>query len=615
MKTEMPVSQKGVFMVQKKLILAGILTILGILNIGHLYGIVPYIAFRSQGLNTPRHLVGLIQQLYMNQSQSLLGTINGSLFYNRSFDENSISRCLFGIDSCQSLDISGSLVENRGENDLLADYFYLPTDFKSSVSFNPKIDNIGAEISFYIGLDEWTPGLYFAVYAPLVHSRWDLNICETIDAKGTNSHNAGYFTPDTLARNELLNSFTQYVGGKNISPINQTVGNTDYTITLQHLQNARISINTLNQTRLADIRALLGYKFVRKNRFNMGFQALITGPVGNRPEGEFLFDPTIGNGHHWELGGSIIVHGVPWQSTDESKRIIFTSDLSLTHLFAARQKRTFDLVSKPLSRYMLIERLGTPIKNNLKGNATTPSAQFVNEFLPVANLSTLCVDVSATIQAEVTALLTFVCDNFTWDIGYNLWARTCENLKLRGITPFENNSKWALKGDAQMFGFDKGAAGIGASNGAVPLSATQNNATIESGRNRVNHTLQQALLNPEIDSPQNATGDATGGMANNPLSAQPDDSILTIQTSINPIFLDSFSLDVCERRTHGFSNKLFTHFSYAWNERTDWIPYIGIGGEIEFAHEPNNSCESDCDECISCALSQWGIWLKGGMTF
>ncbi len=599
-----------------KIIIAGIFATFSFQCFCATTTVIPYFPIRSQGLNTPRHLVGVIQQLYTKPSEFVQGTVNGTIFYNRSFDSDVISQCLFGIKDCETITISGSHVANRGAQDWLADYFYLPTDFKSSISFKPVLDSIGAELTFYIGLDEWTPGLYFAVYAPLVHSRWDLNMCEIVEMKGTSSHAPGYFTPATLQRNDLLNNFTQYAKGTIAGPITQTVGGTDFTVTLQNLRNARISTKRLNQTRLADIRAIVGYDFVRNERLRLGFQALVTGPAGNRPEGEFLFDPIIGNGHHWELGGSIKGHGIAWLSDDEEKQIIITGDISLTHLFAARQQRTFDLKGKPLSRYMLIERLGTPIIDNLKGNGTVPSAQFKNEFLPVANLSKLCVDVSATIQAEITALLTFVCDHFSWDIGYNFWGRTCENLNLRGVNPFENNTKWALKGDTHVFGFDRGAAGIGPLVGAVPLSGTQNNAIINSGTNfTASNTIAQAILNPGIDNPQDATGDASGGAADNPLSAEPNDASLTIQTSVNPIFLDSFSIDVCERRSRGLSSTLFTHFSYAWIERKQWTPYLGFGGEVEFNHNGSISCDTDCDECISCAISQWSIWLKGGMTF
>ena len=222
------------------------------------------------------------------------------------------------------------------------------------------------------------------------------------------------------------------------------------------------------------------------------------------------------------MGAGLTLSGRPYISTDEEKQIIIFSEAQMTHMFAARQKRTFDLTGRPFSRYMLIEQVGTPVIDNLQGNGTAVSAQYQNEVLPVANLSNIHVDVSSAIQAEVTASITFVCDKFSWDIGYNLWYRSCESMKLFGNNPFSSGSLWALKGDAQVFGYDLGAAGTGPLVGAVALSATENEATIHSGTNLVaGVSAHAALLNPGIDNKQNATGDATGGTSSDPLSAVP----------------------------------------------------------------------------------------------
>lgn len=579
--------------------------------------VLPYVPLRSQGLNTPRHMVGMIQQLYMDPARNHLhGAVDATLFYTRSFDTDVLTECLFGIKECDSITISGSQVSDRAATDWLADYFYLPTDFKSSISFSPRIDNIGAEFSLYVGLDEWAPGLYFAVHAPLVHSRWDLNMCETIDMKGSNTHAPGYFTPDALSRNDMLANFTQYAEGCIAGPVTQAVGNAELTTTFQNLRNARMTVDALNQTRLADLRATVGYNFVRKERFRMGLQGLMAAPVGNRPEGEYLFDPVIGNGHHWELGVGLNLNGAAWRSQDQEKQIIFSLDAKATHLFASRQLRTFDLKGKPFSRYMLVERMGTSVTGNLKGGGTAATAQFKQEFLPVANLTKLCVDVSNNAQAELTAMITLASDNFSWDIGYNFWARTCENFTLRGPNPFDNNSKWALKGDSHVYGYDRGAAAAGPLVGPVSLSATQNNATINTGLNFTSDTtVAQGRLNPNIDLPKDATGDATSGLANNNLSAQPDVADIPIKTTIQPVFIASDAIDLCEISARGMSSTFFTHFSYQWKERLDWIPFIGIGGQAEFNHSSSNSCDTDCDSCISCAISQWQVWLKGGMTF
>ena len=84
------------------------------------------------------------------------------------------------------------------------------------------------------------------------------------------------------------------------------------------------------------------------------------------------------------------------------------------------------------------------------------------------------------------------------------------------------------------------------------------------------------------------------------------------RTSIQPVFITVDDLNIHGAESRGSSNKIFTHFSYTWIDREDWIPYLGIGAYAEFgntSHEDNNEA-SDCDHGISCALSKWGIWLK-----
>ncbi len=579
--------------------------------------VVPYYPIRSQGLNTPRQWAGIAQQFLTKIDKKTHGILSAAFEYSRSFNADTITQCLFGNKKCPTLTISGSLVTDRNPTDLLADYFYLPSDFKSTINFKPSIDNIIVDVNFFIGLDEWVEGLYLAIYAPLVHSRWNLNMCETVELKGTNTFAPGYITPDTLQRNQLLTNFTSYAEGKGIGPYTQTVAGSDYTVSFQELNKARISQSDLNQTRLADFRVAIGYNFVQRDQLICAFQGLLTGPTGNKSEGEYLFEPIIGNGHHWELGGSLRLFGIPWYSQEMDKKIIISCDASFMHLFGANQRRTFDLKNKTFSRYMLAERLDSPIFNNLKGGGATPSAQFRNEYTPVANLTNTKVESSTTMQIEITAMLTFVSDYFSWDIGYNFWYQNCEHLKVRDAHILDNNSSWALKGDSFVFGFDRGATGAGPLAGAVPLSATQNKATIYSGLNFPDNSASEASLNPNIDNPLPATGDGTGGSASNPLSANLNSSLLNIQTSIQPIFISFGDLDVCDRNAQGRSQKLFTHFNYTWKNRELWVPFIGLGGEVEFGqNEKKSMCTSaSCENCVLCSLSQWGIWLKVGMNF
>ena len=111
-------------------------------------------------------------------------------------------------------------------------------------------------------------------------------------------------------------------------------------------------------------------------------------------------------------------------------------------------------------------------------------------------------------------------------------------------------------------------------------------------------------------------------------------------TSKDPILLTTADIDYDGARTKGITQKVFSHISYSWLDNEDWTPYLGIGAEIEFAQKNQfcdkatcntNPCAANCttdctpsspgcfsctkEDCNSSALSQWGFWIKAGVSF
>ena len=127
---------------------------------------------RSQGYNMARHLAGWKEYLPGCDGRAW-GNFSLALEYSRSFRGERIAQYLFGS---TRLSFSGSQVVDRNEQDLLADYFGLPTTFVGAIGFKPRIDNIIIDINYQLGLDDWYYGLYFKCNAPIVVTRWDLGI-------------------------------------------------------------------------------------------------------------------------------------------------------------------------------------------------------------------------------------------------------------------------------------------------------------------------------------------------------------------------------------------------------------------------------------------------------
>jgi len=631
--------------------------LLPITSLLSLHALSPYFGIRSQGLNGARDLAGEANFINLDK-ECTYGTVWGLFEYTHSFRPNVITNCLFGSDviqescSCDpAIVISGSQTANRAPTDWLADYFGLPTDFKSVVTFRPIVQNFIIDLNFYIGLDEWCKGLYFQVNAPITHTKWDLDYNETVSLIGNNPSFPGYYGEAQVGIANLLSNFTEFATGDFVPTFSSATGTS---VGFDNLANAKMRQGPVVKTGLADLRFMLGWNIATQN-LHAGFNIRFAAPAGSKPEGEFLFEPTVGNGHHWEFGGGISTHYTFWRSEDDEDHLGIYLDADITHLFKARQHRTFDLKNKPNSRYMLAEKLTTvtqPVPPAttplLLANPPFPNIAFANEFSPVANLTTMDVDVSMAAQGEIIAMLNYTRGAFSLDVGYNLWAISCEKISQAGCpSPLDDGATWALKGDAFVIGFEDDSATT-ALFAPVRLAATESLATINAGTNfpaagTTNPaTIIEGVANPNIDSPMLAVANDGNlvGFAPQPIGstlAAPFAPQVNPQThsSLDPVFLSIADVDFAGNK--GLSNKIFMHLSYTWLERDEWTPYLGIGAEGEFGSSScNTSCNTSCStanscdmsstsslcssspsctSCSNCTLSQWGVWIKGGVTF
>lgn len=617
--------------------------------------VLPYLNFRSAGRDSVRKMVGETSYaIWQPDMESFYGTFFIVPAYERSFRSKRIAECLFGCDlqtspsgDCSDSCDDGRIIKvsgtdssvTRGNSDWMAENFYLPRDFQSTLEFKPLIQNIILDFHLYVGLDEWAKGLYFRLYGPVVNARYNLRFCESNVTVGTVGYPEGFVNDangdddavgsNAVPVNNLLQSASSYFSG----------GTPNITgITTQGLQFAKICGDQQTNTCFGDLRFELGWNALLEEDYLFGFGIEFAAPTGRRPDACFLFEPQCGNGKHWELGGN--VHGLwtMWRSEDEDKHWDFVIDADITHLFNSKQRRTFDLNGKPLSRYMLAQKLGTTRQgpggdngDQLTGDSNA-GFEYQNELAPVANFSTRDVKVSAAVQADLIAMFDLTVRGFSWDIGYNFWARSCEKIEFRddcddscGTTSFQDNT-WALKGDAHAVGWRNELGNVT----NVRLAATESAATIHVGTNAAKATADvPANLNPGIDSPVLATTNSADNMDPNlaVIAVNTFQGVITSQTrsSVPPVFISQSDLNCSGARSKGISHKIFTHFNYTWVNREDWIPYLGVGASAEFGKTDSNDCctttsssststtNNDC--CTNCALSKWAVWLKLGLSF
>jgi len=637
--------------------------------------VVPYYAIRSQGLYASRHASRNQAGLYPlninvrsdTQSDVFGGVLTITPAYMRSFNGHTIARALFGIDQEGAITISGSRVSNRAPTDWLADYFYLPNDFKSTLTFSPVASTVLVDIGYELDLSAWVPGAYVNIYAPVAHSRFDLGMCEQVVQRGVNTQPSGMLAPGEIVRGQLLDDFSAYARGDLVQPVVQSITGKSFLTIMQQLKAGKISPEGLKTNGIVDIRVACGWNMIRDN-YHVGFELCTAAPAGNRPRGIYLFEPMLGTGHHWELGIAMHAHYNLWCARDEIAQVSLRAYAQVSHLFTSKQYRTFDLVNSSFSRYMLAQKLDTPISNNLSGNGISPNVQFKQEFTPIANLSNIQVAVSTAVQADIVFALHAAYRAYTFDIGYNLWVRSPETIDIVGSNEFDGNKSWALKGDAQVFGYAS-AANIGpdfplGQGQPVALSATQSAATIYAGTNMPRSgafqdvVFEQVRQNFGIDDPQHAfAGGSAAVVSAAPtwaqlpgpseitegellaMDMQPSDvlepiapmpymaaSVATpptplvttmgapspIHTSIQPRLLSLKNLNICGARTCGLSNSVYGYFKYTGCSLRQFTPSIGIGGQTEWAPQSTRRCGS---EAANTALNQWQLWLTLGFDF
>src|SRR5579885_2307135 len=614
-------------------------------------GAAPYFSIRSQGENAVREMVGWQELINLCGMDDFYGAVSVVGEYSESFRSNDIARVLFGSDftnahGCCGINITGSQVGNvpaqfpgfgqaffplfqRGPNDWLADYFGLPVFWQSTICFTPKIRNFVADVELYLGLSQWADGLYARVHMPITWTKWNLHAQETIIDPAINKlitgsggflgntidtgYPAGYFNFGNIERADLLDSALNFFNGTQApflfsesSPFifQRTTNIVKFDKLACSKWNTCCENGSLSKTGVADLELVLGYNVVCTDNGYFGLNIRTAAPTGNHPCGEFLFEPIVGNGGSWQLGGGNDTHAVLWRG-EHDNTLSFYLDANLTHLFKACQKRCFDLCGKPNSRYMLAQRLTTNTVglagDTIFGDTTctdsncTPSdAQFDNELSPVANLTMTKVKVSAAVQGDIALKFTYNNGNgFSYDLGYNFFGRSCEKICRVGNTPLTDGNTWALKGGTldSVYGTP-----FGHLSAPIPLAVTESCATI--------HQTPQFNI---VDNAEFAIQQIEGTN----LRVTSRSTGRQVSTSIQPVFLTEADVDL--QGTRIISNKIFTHFNYSWINRETWVPFLGFGASIEVAHHKQDPVsENCCPSCRSTHASQGAIWIKGG---
>lgn len=578
------------------------------------------------------------------------------LEYQRSFKGDRLAECLFG--GTNTLNFIGS--DNLPTaticgRTLIGDNFGISPFARTSVSFKPRIDNINLDFNFYFGFDEWCNGVFFQLRTPLVHSRWRLEpTCNGTCVENTGCSNgsgcstgcsnnfsnncstSGCFNncsngsfSNCNASCDVLSSCTlvttPFPAGC-VAPISSgTIGTAadiatalsgDFTFGQMQTpwQWGRFKFCTQDDTKLSDIDLILGYDFWECEDYHVGLFIRAVAPTGTRIDSCWarnFFSPVIGNGRHWELGGGLTAHAELWNCNDDH---VITAYLegNVTHMFRNCQVRSFDFLNNGcFSRYMLLKEFVT---------STAGVTTYNNALINAINFTTRRANVSIDVKGEAT--LKFVYRHCGWSlgVGYDIYGRSRENVCIK--TGFLDDAltgrRFGIKGcspvQAQCYTIAAGTSGILTLTTPTTLVSTESNATISSCGPVDNgvllltpagaETTGSVCFNTCAPLPTIVSGETTltTALANGAQIAQ--NSLVSganapVLLSGDPSELSAASGAMPRQLTH----KIYGTIEKEWSD-CDWTPYIGIGGEGEFA------AHQDC-----CSIQQWGVWIKGGISY
>ena len=287
------------------------------------------------------------------------------------------------------------------------------TTFQSTICFNPsqKYAGVGLSYRHCIGCsDNGDAKWWFELSAPVINVKNNMGLQENIVNNGGGVV-AGYGLDGAPRVGSMKAAFRQN---------NWLYGRIEE------------QCDGLSKTGLADIEAMIGINWQMNDCCFLSWYAGAVFPTGNRPHGKFVFEPIVGNNHHFGITyGSTFEYDF-WSYGDHE--LVMRWDANSRYLFQNKQVRSFDLIDKQWSRYMEmyanVDQAETAF-NNLDADSGTSGI----------NIMTQCVKVAPRFNVTNTTALSYRCRAWVAEIGYNFFARQAEKVEL--AQPWQVNA--ALK--------------------------------------------------------------------------------------------------------------------------------------------------------------------------
>ncbi len=323
--------------------------------------------------------------------------ISATVFGGRSYDVEGL-REYFLFNGKNSLRVKeyatvapGNALAQKDQDILFGD-FNVQTQAgtqNSIITMNPQQKRIGFAFSLRYPFKE---EFWATLEAPFVHLQNNLNLEERYDG----------------------NPLITIGGAAGFDGANPTVTTLFEAFRQKGMNYGRID-GVQKKAGLADLTVRLGYNSVNREDLFMSQNVGVILPTGNRPTAKYVWEPIVGNNHHFGVVGGATTHFCAHQA-DNGNKVWITTSVEGKMLAQNTQKRSLDLKNGPWTRYLAM------FANSAARTANTQTFGI--------NLMTQDVKVCPGASASFATQLSLMGDKWNLNLGMISRYRQAEKVKL-----------------------------------------------------------------------------------------------------------------------------------------------------------------------------------------
>jgi hypothetical protein len=346
--------------------------------------------FFAEGANKSSQTFMYIRPIYYNlaaEMQMRDYALHIEPMYQTSRDTAS-SNNYFLINCRHKLLAAGDDSINKNTRDIRAEWLGLPANFSGMLTVEPKQKQYGALLRGHYALKRMSKCAFFAnswleVAAPLIKVKNNLHFIQS------NINNPGASGPYTTGIQNLQQAFASLPAGRMVN-------------------------GDLCQTEVPEVRCTFGSDFLDKNDFKFSTFSGVIIPTGKKVKPTYIFNPSVGPNGHWGITMGLSLE-LPLHEQCAPYKVQFFVNAQDIYFIPAHERRLFDLKNtsqdnvRQWSRYMQYRR-------------QLPDGTGATETVSGTELLTLSTKVHSKSCFDLSSGLKYIYNNFTCEVGYNLWA-------------------------------------------------------------------------------------------------------------------------------------------------------------------------------------------------